>query len=422
MQSMSPDDKKSGELMIFGMKKTDCAKHFRSLNQKTRFVAITGSCGKTTTKDLATYLLQPELQGLTSADYINCGIELADNILNVKPDDDYCIQELGAWGAGTLDAGIELVQPDIGVVLNVRNDHYSKFKGRKNTQAEKAKIVESLPPTGTAILNCDDSLVWEMRNATVANIIGFGSQPYADLRVEQVSSEYPERLSFKVTFEGNSYDVKTQLFGTHLVGSALAALCIAVAMGVPIKTAIGRLAEVAPTHRRMSSVSLENGVTFIRDDFKATFDSMPEVVSFLNKAHALRKVAVLGRISDYSGRSRPVFTEFATRLSEVVDILILVGERHEDLWGRKHRDSELFLAEFDLSRADVHLFETVYEASCFLREELRKDDLVFLKGSGVSDHLERVLLQFQTNVKCWKSGCGRVIACDECDLLETASL
>lgn len=407
---------------MFEVNITDRAKHFRSLNQKTRFVAITGSCGKTTTKDLATHLLQPELQGLTSADHENCGTKLANNVLSVKPDDDYCIQELGAWGAGTLDIGIELVQPDIGVVLNVRNDHYSKFKGRENTQAEKAKVVKCLPPTGTAILNCDDPLVWEMRNATVANVIGFGTQPYADLRAEQVSSEYPQRLSFKMSFDGSNYGVKTQLLGTHMVGSALAALGIAIAMGVPIKTAIARLANVGPTSRRMSPVSLESGITFIRDDFKATFDSMPEVVSFLDEAHATRKIAVLGRISDHSGRSRPAFTEFATKLAEVVDILILVGERHEDLWGRGNRDSELFLAEFDSLRANVHLFETVYEANCFLREELRKDDLVLLKGSGVADHLERVLLQFQTDVKCWKSSCGRVIACDECDLLKTESL
>jgi UDP-N-acetylmuramoyl-tripeptide--D-alanyl-D-alanine ligase len=399
------------------MRSIDDAKRHRMLVQNTVFIAITGSCGKTTTKDLSEFLLRPTLRGLSSHDDGNCGSKLIDNLLRVKPDDDFYIQELGAWGPGTLDAGIGLVQPKIGVVLNVRNDHFSSFKGRKNAQAEKSKVVRVLPTTGTAILNADDPYVWEMRHWTPASVLGFGVRQESDLRACGIRCEWPDRLSFNLCSRGTMHSVETQLLGEHFVGSALAALCVAVAIGVPIEAAIERLAAAPPTPRRMSPVLLDSGVTFIRDDFKATNDSMPEVTGFIRRAQARRKIVVLGRISDHPGRSRKAYTAAVDELAEHVDILILVGERHEDLWGREQRALPNYLAEFRSASADVRLFEFVREASDYLRRELRRGDLVLLKGSGVSDHLERILLQLQTEVLCWDARCGRTIACDSCERL-----
>jgi UDP-N-acetylmuramoyl-tripeptide--D-alanyl-D-alanine ligase len=398
----------------------DRARLHRSRLREVAFIGITGSCGKTTAKDLAAGLLQPDLRGLSSPDDGNCGAKLVDHILRVQPSHDFCIQELGAWGPGTLDAGLELVRPDIGVVLNVRSDHLSRFRSLDHTQAEKSKVVSCLPATGVAILNADDARVWEMRRATSAAVLGFGSNPDADLQVDRVRSPWPERLSFGLRFGEDTYRVTTQLIGAHLVGSALAALGVAVAMGVPLATAIDRLALLPPTARRMSPVFLESGATFLRDDFKATNDSMPELIRFLQAARATRKIAVVGRISDHPGRSRRVYTLFASAAAEVVDVLIFVGERPESLWGRHRRRTPDFLAEFKSASADVQLFETVREASAYLRAELRPGDLVLLKGSGVSDHLERILLQHYAEVRCWRAQCGRTIACDACDLLGCA--
>jgi UDP-N-acetylmuramyl pentapeptide synthase len=342
---------------------------------------------------------------------------LIDNILTVSSADDFCIQELGAWGTGTLDAGLELVKPDIGVVLNVRNDHYSNFKGLEQTQEEKSKVVSCLSAEGTAILNADDHYVWDMRYRTRASVLGFGKNQEADLRATRIHSVWPERLSFDLSYRGQVHRVRTQLLGEHLVGSALAAIAIAIVMGIPLRTAVDRLATASPTSRRMSPVFLESGVTFIRDDFKAPYDSMADVVQFLTQAQASRKIAVLGRISDYPGRSRHAYTEFAQAVAEVVDLLVLVGERHEDLWGRDRRGSPNYLADFSSQRAQVCLFQTVYGASHYIHGEVKTGDLIFVKGSGVSDHLERILLQFQTIVRCWKTSCGLSIACDSCEML-----
>ena len=234
------------------------------------FIGITGSCGKTTTKDLTTGLLRPDFKGISSTGNGNCGSRLLDTLLKVQPSHGFCIQELGAWGPGTLDAALTLLQPDIGAVLNVRNDHYGAFRGLQNTQAEKSKVVRSLPSTGTAVLNVDDPLVWAMRHSTGASILGFGLHENADLRAERVCGAWPDRLSFDLVFRNEIHHVTTQLVGTHLVGSALAALAIAVTMGVPLGAAVDRLGMLPPTTRRMSPVLLQSGITFVRDEFKAT--------------------------------------------------------------------------------------------------------------------------------------------------------
>jgi UDP-N-acetylmuramoyl-tripeptide--D-alanyl-D-alanine ligase len=335
----------------------------------------------------------------------------------VEPHHRFFVQELGAWGPGTLDAGLDLVRPNVGVVLNVRLDHYSQFRGLDHTQAEKAKLVESLPPTGTAILNADDDRVWAMRARTHARVLGFGTQAGADLRVCAVRSFWPDRLSFDLWFHDVRHRVRTQLIGEHLVGSAVAAIAIAHTLGVSMDDAVERIACLPPTERRMSCVNIDSGITVIRDDFKSASDSLAELTRFLDQARATRKVAVIGQISDYPGRSRPIYTRLAQETSSIVDLLVFVGERPENLWGGARRSAPDFLAELSGGRARVRLFATVRDASRFLRMELRSGDLVVLKGSGPSDHLERILLDHQTAVRCWRADCGRVLACEHCEQL-----
>jgi UDP-N-acetylmuramoyl-tripeptide--D-alanyl-D-alanine ligase len=343
-------------------------------------------------------------------------MDLVENVLRAQACDDFCIQELGAWGPGTLDAGLELVKPDIGVVLNVRRDHYAAFRGLEQTQAEKAKVIECLPATGTAILNADDSYVWGMRSRTNGRVLGFGSNVNADFQVKNVCSVWPHRLTFDLLFGGACRRVRTQLIGEHLVGSAVAAIAIAHTLGVTLEEAVERIALIPPTARRMSPAFTDSGVAVVRDDFKATSDSLEEFLRFLQCARAERKVAVIGRISDYPGRSRAVYTAFAQSAAKIADLLIFVGERPENLWGGS-RGSDEFLAEFRGQKATIQLFGTVRDASHFLQHELRAGDLLVLKGSGASDHLERIFLDHQTTVQCWRAQCGLITACDSCDLL-----
>ena len=199
--------------------------------------------------------------------------------------------------------------------------------------------------------------------------------------------------------------------------TAAAAIVLAHAPGLPIDPAVERIAQLPPTARRMSETVTQSGITFIRDDFKATSDSLDDILRFLATARAARKIAVVGRISDHPGRSRPFYTSFARAALSVVDLLVFVGERPAALWSDTGRVARDFAEEFARTRARMEVFPTVRSASDFLRAELRAGDLVVLKGSGPSDHLERIVLEHQSTVRCWRAQCGLVLACDSCGLL-----
>jgi UDP-N-acetylmuramyl pentapeptide synthase len=401
-------------------------------------VGVTGSCGKTTTKDLITTVLRSRYRGRMSEGSLNCGADLVPSLLNIGLDDQFLVQELGAWGPGTLDAGIDLMRPDVAVVLNLRNDHYSAFHGSGGAQAEKGKLVAALPPGGTAVLNRDDPLVSQLSSYTAATTLTFGQSAQAQLRARDVVARWPEPLSFRVTYRGQRAHVRTQLLAEHLLGSALAALAVGLVFEIPLAEAVDALETARPTFRRLSPAVQHDGVAFIRDDYKAPADSFPEVLAFMRNAEAARKLAVIGRIADFPGRSRPTYTRIAWEAMRALDTVIFVGNRAAELWGAQHSTAPV--DQWNLRRrlaasggdipadssslesdtlGDMLVFETVREADCFLRDYLISGDLVLLKGSGPADHLERVLLSRAGPVACWTVNCGKTHCCDTCASLRT---
>lgn len=393
-------------------------------------IGVTGSCGKTTTTHLIAAVLSSRYRVTKSDGFWNCGLGIAHSLLSVGADDDFLVQELGAWGPGTLDAGIALVRPDVAVITNFRDDHYSSFRGARGAQAEKGKLVAAVEPGGTAVLNYDDALVREVAERTTARTLGFGRHADADLRAFDVTARWPDRLTFSAAYRGDRRRVRTRLLGDHLLGSALAALGVGLAFGLSLDEAASALEGTEPHFRRMSPVSGLDGVTFIRDDYKAPADSMPEVLVFMADAVAERKVGVFGRISDYPGRSRRCYSRVARDALAALDVVIFVGQRATDLWGERWStaaaDQAALRERLEPATGwwralpavgDMLVFGTVREASGFLGDFLCAGDLVLLKASGEADHLERVLLSRQQAVNCWLTSCGRKEACDVCSFL-----
>jgi UDP-N-acetylmuramoyl-tripeptide--D-alanyl-D-alanine ligase len=403
----------------------DDARRHRARLVGVTFVAVTGSCGKTTTKDLTTRVLSCRLSGRGSSGSYNCGSDLAQEVLAVNAGLDFFVQELAAWGPGTMEPGLSLVRPHIGVVTNLRNDHFSAFGGPRGAQAEKGKLLVALPASGTAVLNWDDPLVRELAEHTSARVLRVGCSLDADLRAIDVSARWPERLSFTLVHGRQQVRVRTRLVGEHVLGSVLAAIGVGVAHDIPLLEAAQAVETAEPTPRRMSVMTFPDGVTFIRDDFKAPADSIPEVLRFLAEATASRKIAIFGRISDYPGRSRPTYEHVARTAATVADVVVFVGERATALWGRAVGDvarlrlrTEVRLHAYG-AVAPVLVYPTVHEAAENLSDTIRSGDLVLLKGSGPADHLERIMLCRDRSVRCWLEHCGRVIGCDDCSMLPT---
>lgn len=371
------------------------------------FVAVTGSCGKTTTKDLIAAVCATRLRGGKSPDSTNDLYNAAQTILRLPPGSRFCVQEVSAAGPGALEGPLALLRPRIGVVTHVAGDHYAAFRSLEATAAEKSRLVEALPADGVAVLNADDPHVLAMASRCAGRVLSYGLSPEATVRGSEVRSAWPERLSLTVTHRGESLQVETRLCGAHWASCVLAALATGLALGVPLAEGAAAIAGVEPWLGRMSPMETEDGITFLRDDWKAPHWSIPAALEVLRTARALRRIVVLGTISDYPGSAGRKYAALARHALDVAEHVVFVG---------RHSGSALRVLE-DREDASILAFPRLREAAAHLREFLRPGDLVLLKGSHGADHLARIALARRGDVGCWIERCDRQIFCDRCPRL-----
>lgn len=387
--------------------------HRLNLTQ-TKFIGITGSAGKTTTKELCNLVLSGSCPVMTTPQSLNTPIIVAETMLATEKKHKFCIMELGAFKPGALDLPLKLFRPKIGVLTNIEKDHYRAFKGQgvDGIAVEKAKLIESLPENGIAVLNLDDPRVKAIGERCKAKIIWVGKNLESTIRLCEVTSRWPDPLKLTVAYQGKLYGVSTRLYGTQLALSILSALGVAIAAGLSIEEAIDRLAEATPTEGRMQIVTGEDGVTFIRDDMKAPYWSLHTPFEFLKEAtNALRKIAIVGSISDFSGDSTMIYKRCARELREYADLVIFVGSNAP----------RALRARRDKNDSALQGFLTLKETSSFLQETLRPGDLVLLKGSNKADHLQRLILDRYKPIRCWQEHCGLEYFCDGCSQLYQGS-
>jgi UDP-N-acetylmuramyl pentapeptide synthase len=377
--------------------------------RETTFVAVTGSWAKSTTVQLIAAALAARGPVSPRAGGRSQGLKVTRAILGTRRRHRSCVYELAAYGPGTLDEILWAYEPDVGVVTTVGFDHINVFGTQEAIAREKEKLVASLPPSGVAILNADDPNVRAMADASSARVVLYGRSAEADVRAEDVRAAFPERLSFTVVTGGRRVPVQTRLCGQLWVTSALAAIATACALGVPPEAAAARLAAVEPSNRKLSVLETPTGVTFLRDDYKATWCTVQPALEVLGSARAKRKLAVLGYLHNYA--PPPVellYAELAREARRYADLVVLVGPNAQH--GLRARSSE----DDDTIRA----FSTAAEATAFLREILAPGDLVLVKGSQLGDGLERVSLAQVLPVTCWVPTCEKFMkGCDKCRLL-----
>lgn len=384
---------------------------YRPKLRQTIFIGITGSAGKTTTKDLLASILERHYpKGQKGAGTLNGPDDVARLILKTRPSDAYCITEIAVDNEAGIAIPLALFRPTVGVVTTIGGDHVSAYGSLEGVAAEKSKLVKTLPANGISVLNADDPLVLGMQSQFSGATITYGMTESAMLRGEAIDSSWPNRLSFTVKWNGHSARVQTQLCGDHWVPVVLAALATSVALGVPLDVAAEAVASVEPFEGRMSPVELGDGVTFMRDDWKAPWWSIPLTFEFMRQARATRKVIVMGTISDYSGPYTPRYVKAAKQALEVADCVVFVGPRASACLRAKRNPQD-----------QLYAFPSLQNASTFLQGYLRSGDLVLLKGSVRTDHLERLILVRTNTVECWREACRRMNFCNECRFLHVAS-
>jgi len=358
-----------------------CRAYRSALLRRPTFIAITGSCGKTTTKEFVHAILSQSMPGQKSPGNCNTAWHIPRIITSVRRNDRFCVVEVGADGRGALDGPLEVFRPRIGVVTNIGMDHYSHFRSVDAIATEKRKLVEALPAEGVAVLNADDPRVMAMASHCAGRVVTYGLSAEAAFRAKDVSSDWPKRLSLTACYEGREIRVQTQLLGTHWAPLVLAALAVAHEMGVPLESATAAVSEVPPFMARMSPVTMDYGVTFIRDDAKAPMWTIPSSLEVMRCARAKRKIAVIGTISDYTGNPPSRYRECAKQALDAVDYVFFVG-RHAN---------KVITAKTSAAGDRLQAFVNTAQLRRHLCEFLQPDDLVLLKGSDKVDHLGSIV-------------------------------
>lgn len=355
------------------------------------FIGVTGSVGKTTTKEMAAAVLSSRHEGYRNPGTNNVLKSAVRAVLQTKRSYGFCVQEFGVGGLGeavTMEKQFEMFKPDIGVVTTVGDDHIDAHGSREAIATEKGKLIAALPPDGTAILNADDPLVIGMGDRCRGRVMTYGLSPDAMLRGEDVRADWPNRLSVRVRHEDESVRVQTQLCGAHLVPNVLAAMAVGRAMGIDLQSAADALSGIEPVPGRMCPIEGRDGVTFILDDVKAPVWTFPPALEFLREATAKRTILIVGNLSDYQRPLDPTYAGVARQALEVVDHVFFVGRwAMRALRARRHPDDEA-----------VKAFVTVDALNAFLHDFLEAGDLVMIKGSK-PDRLSGV-------VSAWTDGPG----------------
>jgi UDP-N-acetylmuramoyl-tripeptide--D-alanyl-D-alanine ligase len=347
-------------------------------------VGLTGSAGKTSTKDLLAHLLSRLGPTIAPPGSFNNEIGHPLTVLRAGEDTRYLVLEMGARGLGHITHLARIAPPDIGIVLNVGSAHIGEFGSRDVVAKAKGELVEALSAQGTAILNADDPLVRTMAARTPAEIVTFGRAPDATVRAADESLDAAGRSRFTLVTPEGSAPVRLRLHGAQAVANALAAAAAARRLGMPVADVAAALSEAGPVSRwRMEVTERPDGVTVVNDAYNANPESVRAALdTVVHMAREGRAYAVLGGMAELGASTVSEHEKIGAYAARGgVAGLIAVGE----IAAAVLKGAEQ-VGTWTGERVQV---EDVGAAVAALGERLRPGDVVLIKGSRVAG-LERV--------------------------------
>ncbi|MEU6142377.1 UDP-N-acetylmuramoyl-tripeptide--D-alanyl-D-alanine ligase [Streptomyces sp. NPDC047081] len=340
-------------------------------------VALTGSAGKTSTKDLIAQVLRTKAPTVFTPGSLNNEIGLPLTALSATEETKFLVLEMGARGIGHIRYLTELTPPKIGLVLNVGTAHIGEFGGREQIAQAKGELVEALPEDGAAVLNADDPLVRAMASRTKAKVLLFGEADEADVRAENVRLTDTGQPAFRLCTPSGASDVTMRLYGEHHVSNALAAAAVAHELGMSAEEIATALSEAGSLSRwRMEVTERPDGVTIVNDAYNANPESMRAALRALAAMGQGRRTwAVLGKMAELGDEAlaeHDAVGRLAVRLN--VGKLVAVGGR-EASWLQLGAYNEGSWGEESVHVSDAQA------AVDLLRSELRPGDVVLVKAS-----------------------------------------
>ena len=336
-------------------------------------IGVTGSVGKTSTKDIIASVLEKKYKVLKTQGNYNNEIGLPLTILKLK-DEEAMVLEMGMSALGEISLLTNIAKPSTGVITIIGSSHIGELGSRENILKAKLEILEGLDESGSLIINNDNDLLneWNKNNNDNHKHITYGIENKSmlmakDIRILEESSE------FKIEYDDKTDTVKVPVGGQHFIYNSLCAICVGIKYGIELEDIIKGISEFKLTKRRMEIIKNSNNVTIINDSYNASYESMKAALEYVSNIKANKKIAVLGDILELG--------EFSTKMhknvgNEVVnnniDILITVGNEAKNIASQAK----------ELGLNNIYSYDNNEDAINTIKQIANSGDIILVKASN----------------------------------------
>ena len=340
-------------------------------------VGITGSVGKTSTKDIIASVMGKKFNVLKTLGNYNSQVGLPLTVLRLKEENDAMVVEMGMSALGEISNLTKIAKPTVAVITNVGTAHIGNLGSRENILKAKLEILEGLQDDGTLVINNDNDMLhkWNEENPNKKfKVITFGIENKSDIMpYEIVSSE--NGSTYKIDIEGTTYNVNVTVGGNHFVLNSLCAIAIGRLFGIEMNDILTGIENFELTKRRMQVEKNKNGVTIINDCYNANYDSMKAAIEYLGKINANRKIAVLGDMLELGDYSKVLHEKVGEEVGKnKIDILITVGEAAKGIASKAKEEG--------IKPSNIYEFKNNNQAIEKIEKIAKEGDTVLIKASN----------------------------------------
>ncbi len=354
-------------------------------------VGITGSVGKTSTKDMISCVLSKKYEVLKTQGNFNNEIGLPLTFFNLEERHEAAVIEMGMSGFGEISRLTAIAQPQVAVITNIGVSHIEKLGSQQGILKAKLEILEGLKPDGLVVLNGDDPILREQRGKLDCRTVYYGMDGATDYCAENYQSLGEDGSSFSVKVDNRTYRVRVPVPGVHNVYNALAAIAVGVEMNIPMEIIVDGISEYSPGSMRQNILS-HKGIKIINDAYNASPQSMQAAIDVLEELSAkTRGIAVLGDMLEMGTMAKELHYSVGNFIKDKnISFLITVG--------RDSRNITQAVTDSGNSSINLRHFDNNPDALDYIVGIVKQGDYILIKGSrGMKmEQIAEGLLQQQT--------------------------
>jgi len=345
-------------------------------------IGITGSVGKTSTKDMIASVMGTKYNVLKTEANHNNDIGLPLTVLQLK-EHDAMVLEMGMSGLGEISVLTNIAKPTTAVITIIGSSHVGELGSRENILKAKLEILEGLSESGSLIINNDNDLLnlWNTNNQDNHKHITYGLENMSDLVAKDIKVS-ENGSTYVLQLEGKEYTVEVPVPGRHFVYNSLAAIAVGLENGIEIEDAIQGIANFSLTKSRMEILKNKENVTIINDCYNASYESVKAALEYLSSINANKKIAVLGDVLELGEFSKQMHQKMGEEVvKNNIDILITVGVEAKTIASTVKNSTE---------NIEVYSFDNNVDASNLLKQLMKENDAVLVKASH-GMHFEEIV-------------------------------